>query len=206
MSHLCCQRHKQNISASVISGAGEGPLSSLCSRGNGGKSTPPAGWWFVQNTEGKANWTWAVIYVWHFIILSFWPSCICECWTALRATVACPLQRYWLFNLFTCPTVTAIHFVGGSGRNWPAGLATVGCLVVRLRLWQPWHPVKNGTELILLDSLPSPLSVSIVNSYTVLGYSKLHLLLCPLTLHQHTGTWNVALEVTICLCNKVLWI
>jgi hypothetical protein len=28
--------------------------------------------------------------------------------------VASPLQRYWLLNLFTCPTVTAILFI----RQW----------------------------------------------------------------------------------------
>jgi hypothetical protein len=95
----------------------------------------------------------------------------------LRARVAFPLQCYWLLNLFNCPTVTATLFVRGSGRNWPAGLVTTGCLVVWLGLWQPWHPFRNSTELMSLDTLTSSLSVSTANSYTALAYSKHHLLL-----------------------------
>jgi hypothetical protein len=95
------------------------------------------------------------------------------------------LQRYWLLNLFTCPTVIAILFIRGSGRNWPAGLVSAGCLVVGLRLWQPLHPFRNSTQVTFLDTLASSLSVSRINSYSVLGWSKHHLLLGRLILHQH---------------------
>jgi hypothetical protein len=134
----------------------------------------------------NANGSWAVIYVWHFIVLSFWPSCICECWTAVRATVACPLQQYWLLNLFTCPTVTVILIVRNSGEHCPAGLVTTGCLLVRLGLWQPWHPFPNSSQLTLLDTLTSLPSVSTVSPYTTLGYSQRHQLLGRLILCQHS--------------------
>jgi hypothetical protein len=92
----------------------------------------------------NANCTGAIIYVWPFIVLSFGHSCICGCWTALRERVAYLLQRYWLLNLFTCPTLPTILFVRVSGWYWHTGLVTAGCLVVRLRLWQPWHPFRNS--------------------------------------------------------------
>jgi hypothetical protein len=61
---------------------------------------------FCKIHKEIAKWTLAVSYVWCFIVLSFVALCICVCCTAVRAGAACPLQRYWLLNPFTCPTVT----------------------------------------------------------------------------------------------------
>jgi len=74
------------------------------------------------------------------------------CYTALRERWGCPLQGYCLLNLFTWPTLTSILFVRGTWRNWTAGLMTTGCLVVRFRLWQPWHIFNtslNWTDIAL---------------------------------------------------------
>ena len=78
--------------------------------------------------------------------LSFFPlkPPVYVCYTALRARGACPMQVYCLLSLFTWPILTSILFVRGTGRNWTAGLVTTGCLVVRLRLWQPWHTFKTS--------------------------------------------------------------
>ena len=73
---------------------------------------------------------------------------VCVSYTALRASGACPLQGYWLLSLFTWHILTSIFFVRGTGRNWTAGLVTTGCLVVSLRLWQPWYTLSTSLNYI----------------------------------------------------------
>ena len=111
---------------------------------------------FCKIQKENAKWTWAVIYVWCFIVLlSSGAPCICVCYTALRAREGCPLQGYCLMNLFTWPTLTGILFIRGTGWNWTAGLMTAGFLVVQLRLWQPWHILNislNRTDVSCLHS------------------------------------------------------
>ena len=100
---------------------------------------------FYKIQKENAKWTGAVIYVWRCIVfLSSGSPCICVCYTALRATGACPLQGYWLLSLYTWPTLTDILFLRGTGRNWTAGLVTNCCSEVRLRLWHPWHNFRSS--------------------------------------------------------------
>ena len=155
----------------------------------------------------NAKWTSASIYVWCFIVLSSGAPFICVCCTAQRARGGCPLQGYCLLNLFTWPTFAGILFIRGTGRNWTAGLMTIGCLVVRLRLWQPWHTsVPPSTKLASLDTPASSQSVSTISSDISLACSNCRLLLSRLILHQHAHRLsNAELEITSSLCNTTLW-
>jgi hypothetical protein len=95
---------------------------------------------FCKIQKKNAKWTWAVIYVWRFTVLSSGAPCIGVYYTSLRARGACPLQGCWLLSLLTWPTVTIMLFTPGTGQNWAARLVTGGSLSVQLWLWHPWSP------------------------------------------------------------------
>ena len=69
-------------------------------------------------------------------------------------------------------------------RNWTAGLVMTGCLVVRLRLWQPWYTFSTSLNYIdvalnwtdVVCTLSSSLSVSKISSDISLGCSNFGLL------------------------------
>jgi hypothetical protein len=106
---------------------------------------------FCKIQKENAKQTWAPIYAWpSFSFFPLGPLYMCVLYYSW-ARGACPLQHYWLLNLFTWPTLMGTIFVRGTGRDWTAGLVTAGCLAVQLRLWHPWHTFRtslNGTDVI----------------------------------------------------------
>jgi hypothetical protein len=91
------------------------------------------------------------------ISLSFFPlgAPVNVCATLLWGQEGHVHWRVTACCLFTWSTLNGILFVRGTGRNWTAGLVTTGCLVARLRLWQPWHTVRTFLNWTDVASSPS---------------------------------------------------
>ena len=120
---------------------------------------------FCKIQKKNSKWTWAVIYVWRFIVLSSGHPSKCVCYSALRARGACPLKGYCLLNLFTWSTLNGILFVRDTGWNWTAGRVTTSCLVARLRLWQPWHTVRTSLNWTDVTWYTRFVTISINNQF-----------------------------------------
>ena len=132
---------------------------------------------FCKIQKKNSKWTWAVIYVWRFIVLSSGHPSKCVCYTALRARGACPLKGYCLLSLFTwfnCSTAS-------SSSEALDEIELLGSWLLAV-WWHGWGCDNPGTlsELVSLDTLASSLSVSTTSSDISLGFNNRGLLLLEL--------------------------